>query len=76
MNIFNLLLILSVSAFVSPVAYSANFDMDFYVLIAGTVFLFVAMFTGKKKKLDRWEAAILLLAFHLYTFYLLSAETV
>ena len=71
-NIFNLLLILSISSFVSPIAYSANFDLDFYVLIGGTIFLFVAMFTGKKKKLDRWEAAILLLVFHFYIFYLLS----
>jgi len=73
-NIFNLLLILSISSFVSPIAYSAKFDTDFYVLIGGTIFLFAAMFTGKKKKLDRWEAAVLLLAFHFYTFYLLSGD--
>jgi cation:H+ antiporter len=70
-NIFNIVLILAVSALVRPVGYSLTFNTDIYLLAGGTVFLFVAMFTGQKKKLDRWEAGILLAAYLAYTVYLI-----
>ena len=73
-NIFNILLILSVSSLISPIKYNQIFNLDFAILIGGTVFLILAMFTGKKRKLDRWEAAILLGFYLIYTGYLLSAE--
>lgn len=68
-NIFNLLLILSASALVRPMGYTIRFNPDMLVLVLGTLFLFMAMFTGKKRKLDRWEAALMLLAFVGYTIY-------
>jgi len=70
-NIFNILFILSVSSFVNPIEYSIDFNKDLYLLGAGTLFLFVAMFTGKKKKLDRWEAGILLGVYIIYTITLI-----
>lgn len=73
-NIFNLFFILGVSAVVRPVEYHTNFNFDIYFLAAGTIILFVAMFTGKKKKLDRWEAAILLLLYIAYTAFLIKNE--
>lgn len=73
-NIFNIFLIIGVSALVNPINYSTAFNQDIYILIGGTVFLILAMFIGKKRKLDRWEAFILL-AFYLgYTTYLVSLE--
>lgn len=71
-NIFNLFYILSVSAIIRPLAYDPVSNMDLYLLAGGTIFLFVAMFTGSKGKLDRWEAAILLLAYIAYTYYLIA----
>lgn len=73
-NIFNLFLILSVSSLVRPITFSTVFNTDIYMLIGGTVFLFLAMFTGKKKTLDRWEAVLLLVTFIGYTTYLVSQE--
>lgn len=73
-NIFNIFFILSISTIVSPIDYNAAFNMDIYLLIGGTIFLFVAMFTGQKRKLDRWEAGILLLIFVAYTIYLILKE--
>jgi cation:H+ antiporter len=73
-NIFNILLILSVSSFVNPIKYNANFNQDLLILIGGTVFLIIAMFTGKRKKLDRWEALILLSFYLIYTSYLITKE--
>ena len=73
-NIFNIFLVISTSAVVSPVIFNPVFNTDMYLLAGGTVFLFIAMFTGCKKKLDRWEAAILLLVYLGYTAMLVAKE--
>lgn len=71
-NIFNIFLILSVSSFVNPISFSPKFNLDIYLLMSGTIFLFIAMFTGQRKRLDRWESVILLVAFILYTYFLIT----
>ncbi len=73
-NIFNILLILGVSSILHPVAYNTIFNREILVVSLGTVFLFVAMFTGEKQKLDRWEATILLIGFIVYTLFLIQSE--
>jgi cation:H+ antiporter len=73
-NIFNLLLILGASALIRPIEYDIRFNNDVYLLGAGTLFLFIAMFSGGKKKLDRWEAGVLLLVYIGYTIYLINNE--
>ena len=73
-NIFNIFLILSVSSLINPIKFDIVFNTDLYILAGGTIFLFIAMFTGKKKKLDRWEAALLLLSYSIYTVYLVAGE--
>lgn len=69
-NIFNILLILSISSIIKPIDYNIKFNTDIYILIGGTIFLFSSMLTGQRKKLDRWEAAILLAFYLIYTIYL------
>lgn len=73
-NIFNILLILSISGVVMPIEYNPKFNLDYYILIGGTVFLMISMLTGKRKKLDRWEAAILLVFYLCYTTFLIMKE--
>ena len=73
-NIFNIFLILSVSSLINPIKFNVVFNTDLYILAGGTFFLFIAMFTGKKKKLDRWEAALLLLSYSIYTVYMVAGE--
>ncbi|CAN5191778.1 calcium/sodium antiporter [soil metagenome] len=73
-NIFNIFLILGVSSVLSPIAFDPLFNMDIYVLAGGTIFLFAAMFMSGRKKLDRWEAAVLLLFYLSYTTYLVMQE--
>ena len=73
-NIFNIFLILSTASLIRPIEFNLNFNQDLYILAGGTLFLLLAMFTGKRKRLDRWEA-IILLAFYLsYTTYLVMQE--
>tara|TARA_A100000171_G_scaffold53025_1_gene75511 strand:+ start:2693 stop:3643 length:951 start_codon:yes stop_codon:yes gene_type:complete len=71
-NIFNLFFILATSAVIRPIVYDTVFDLDLYILAGGTIFVFIAMFTGKKKKLDRWEAAILLVSYIAYLVYVIQ----
>lgn len=71
-NIFNILLILSISGLIRPIPYDHAFNREIYVLLIGTIFSFTAMFSGGKKKLDRWEAAILLISFIGYSVWLIG----
>ena len=73
-NIFNIFFALAASATIRPIIYNIDFNTDLYLLMGGTLFLFVAMFTGQKKKLDRWEAGVLLLTYIGYTAYLIGKE--
>jgi len=73
-NIFNIFLIIAISSLVRPVQFSSVFNTDLYLLASGTAFLFIAMFTGGKKKLDRWEAGILLMIYIGYTAVLIGKE--
>ena len=73
-NIFNIFLILGVSALVRPVRYHTIFNADLYLLCGGTLLLFLFMFLGGKRSLERWEAGILLLIFLGYTTWLVLKE--
>lgn len=73
-NIFNLLLVLTISAFVRPLQFNPVFNIDLYFLGGGTLFLFIAMYSGNRKKVDRWEAILLLTVYLGYTVYLVVQE--
>lgn len=73
-NIFNILLVLGLSSIINPIEYDLKFNTDFYILTGGTLFLFLSMYTGKRKKLDRWEG-ITLFSFYIgYMIYLVLAQ--
>jgi len=74
-NIFNLLFILGISSTIRPIAYNVAYNLEFYLLTMGTLILFFAMFTGKRGKLDRWEAGILFLTYFTYLIFLIRIET-
>lgn len=73
-NIFNIFFILPVSSLIHPVDFNTSFNTELYLLGGGTLVLFIAMFTGGKKMLDRWEAAILLLVYIVYTYLMILKE--
>ncbi len=68
-NIFNLLLILGVTGVIGDLPYNAALNTDVFVLFGGTLVLIIFMFTLKRRKLDRWEAVILLAGYIAYTIY-------
>ncbi|MFC1493335.1 sodium:calcium antiporter, partial [candidate division KSB1 bacterium] len=66
-NIFNIFFILGISSCIAPIEFSTEMNSDIAVLIAGSFILFITMFTGKRKSLDRVEAAILIIIYVIYT---------
>jgi cation:H+ antiporter len=74
-NIFNIFFILGVTGLVTPIPYSTIMNMDLYILAGSTVLLMIFMFTLNTRKLDRWEAAIMLVLYIAYTLYLLDSDS-
>lgn len=72
-NIFNLLFVLGISGVISPMDYNPSLNVDVYVVMAGTVLLFI-LFLGKTSRLTRWEAVILLVGYISYVAYLIWRE--
>lgn len=68
-NIFNIFLILGIGALIRPMHYSPEFNQDMILLIFGTLLLLLAMFTGGKRRLDRWEAIIFVGIYVAYMVY-------
>lgn len=59
-NVFNILLIIGVSAVVSPLSFS-NIDwVDVGVLLLSVVLIFTSIYTGVKNVLDRFDGVLLL----------------
>lgn len=68
-NIFNIFFILGTGAVITPIIFNTVFNVDLMLLVAGTLLLLLAMFMGKKHRLDRWEAFILLGVYLVYMVY-------
>jgi cation:H+ antiporter len=73
-NIFNIFFILGVTGLVSPIPFNTAMNFDLYVLMASTVLLMIFMFTLNTRKLDRWEAFMMLMAYVVYTVYLVGMD--
>jgi cation:H+ antiporter len=73
-NIFNIFFILGVTGVVNPIPYNDEMNFDLKVLGVSTILLMVFMFTLKQKKLDRWEAFMMLAAYIVYTVVLVNME--
>lgn len=74
-NIFNIFFILGTTGLIHPIPYNTSMNFDLQVLVASTVLLMIFMFTLNSRKLDRWEAALMLGAYLVYTIYLISIDS-
>ncbi len=66
-NIFNIFFILGISATILPVTIAEPNFIDIWMNVLGGLLLFVFVFTGKGRKLERWEGILML---GLYAAYL------
>jgi cation:H+ antiporter len=65
-NIFNVFFILGVSSIIRPIPFEVEQNVDVGVSILASLVLLLFMFTGKRRVLDRWESAILILLYVVY----------
>lgn len=70
-NIFNIFLILGVSTTINPVVLNENAFFDIFVNILVGLLLFIFLFTGKGRRIERWEGVIFILCYIAYLTYLL-----
>jgi len=70
-SLFNIFFILPVSLLIAPVEYPVTFNADLTLFLAGTVLLMLFTYTGRKAKIDRWEATLMIAIFIGYTVFLL-----
>ncbi len=70
-NIFNLLFILPITGMINPMEYNSTLNFDVFVLGGATIVLMIFMFTLNRRKLDRWEAFLLLGGYIAYTVFLI-----
>ncbi|MCF8111885.1 MAG: calcium/sodium antiporter [Desulfobacteraceae bacterium] len=71
-NIFNIFFVLGASAVIRPLPFYKGGNLDMAMVIAASLILFVTMFTGKRRSLERWEGALLLVFYAVYLVYLMG----
>jgi cation:H+ antiporter len=70
-NIFNIFFVLGISSTIKPLPVQTKSNWDVAVVIAASLLLFLAMFTGKKHSLDRWEGIVFLFLYGGYIVFLI-----
>jgi cation:H+ antiporter len=71
-NIFNIFLVLGASTVITPVIVRSASFLDIALNILAGVLLFVFLFTGKGRRLERWEGAIFLSMYIGYLIFLIN----
>lgn len=71
-NIANILLILGLSATVTPLTPGGIDAVTLGAVILGSLLLFAAAFTFRRRMLDRWEGALFLTIYGAYLWWLLA----
>ena len=69
-NLFNILLILGISATINPVSFSNINLIDVCVLLLSMIMVWLSSYPFKKDRIDRWEGAIFLAVFAAYYVWL------
>ena len=70
-NIFNTFFILGISAVIKPIPVQRESNLDLAVNIVSGLLLFLFIFTGRGRALERWEGALLVLLYLSYVFSLI-----
>ena len=70
-NIFNIFFILGISAFINPVLVEAGNYMEIYINIFASVLLFLFIFSGKGRKINKVEGSIFLILYVSYLLFLI-----
>ncbi len=70
-NIFNIFFVLGITSVIKPIPFPHAVNFDIGVAVLASLLLFLFMFTGGKRKLDRWEGVVFCLCYVGYIVILL-----
>ncbi len=70
-NIFNVFFVLAITSIISPVQFKPAMNIDLLIMFIASLLLFITMFTGEKRKIDKWEAVVFLIIYIVYTTWLI-----
>lgn len=73
-QIFNILLIIGVSSVLHPISYSRLYNLDFSVLITGTILFGLFPYIGKKDEMTRKNGIIFLMIYIIYMFHMIITK--
>lgn len=65
-NIFNILFVLGVSSLVYPIEFEPELWRDLFFLMIANALLFLSLFSGRRRMVDRWEGLVFVAVYILY----------
>ena len=68
-QIFNIFLIIGISAFLCPIKYSLHYNFDIVILLIGTVIFALFPYIGRKNYMTRINGTIFVLSYIFYIIY-------
>lgn len=71
-NIFNVFWILGITSVINPLPFSPSSNMDIFVATIANILLFVWMFVGKEKRIDRWQGIVFVILYVAYLYLVVS----
>lgn len=73
-QIFNIVLIIGVSAIITPINYSISYNMDMTILIASTILFALFPFIGKKDEMTRANGVVFVGIYVMYMIWLVTSN--
>lgn len=71
-NIFNIFFILGISAIIRPLSFQESSNSDILMTVFASVLLFLVMFTGKKRVIEKWQGVIMISSYLIYIVLLIK----
>ena len=73
-NIFNIFWILGVSGIIRPLPFSTNLNGDILMTVYASVLLFLVMFVGQKRVIERWQGVFMVTSYFAYIVFLILTK--
>lgn len=73
-NIMNIFMVLGVSALITPLPFEAMMNKQLMILFAANILMLMFVFTGKGRKISRWEGAFLTLGYIAFMWFSLAMK--
>ena len=73
-NILNIFMVLGVSALITPLPFDPMLNKQLLILFAANVLMLMFVFTGKGRKISRWEGALLVLGYVGFMWFSLAVQ--